>query len=588
MKVPSVLILLMSLLGVSVTSTAAGLSLERITHGDYSAKTVRGVRPMGDGERYSVLAEGTRIVAYSFKTGQQTDVLFDVKNTKGDVQLTQIDGYTMSPDESNILIQTQTQRIYRHSFTAVYYIYNVRNRTLVPLSDGGPQEIPAFSPDGTMVAFVREGNLFLVKLLFNNAETQVTKDGEYNKVINGKPDWVNEEEFSLARAFDFNADNTMLAWVRYDEAAVKEFSFPWYKGAAPEMTQYADYPGEYRYKYPIAGEVNSKVSVLTYDIKSRAIRTMKLPLDADGYIPRIQFTSDANKLCILTQNRHQDRLDIYMGDPRSTECKLVVRDQVEPYVSEDPYKSLSFHPGGFVLMSERSGFNHLYLYDLNGTLRRQLTKGNFVVTDYYGYNDKTGDCFYASNEEGTQYKSVYKVDAKGKVTKLSAQRGTNSATFSSSFKYFLNVYSNISTPPVTTLNDATGRVLSTMEDNADLKSKIGQLGLSRPEFFTFTTGEGVQLGGYMLKPVDFDASKRYPVVMFQYSGPGSQQVIDSWWAGNCGGCLFEHYLVQEGFICVCVDGRGTGGRGAAWEKQTYLKLGLLEAKDQVETALWLG
>lgn len=585
---PRFLTLLASILVLAATASAAGLTLEDITRGVYGARSIRGVLPMQDGERYSSLVEGRRIVAYSFKTGKETDVLFDVANTKGDVRLDRIDGYTLSPDEQNILIQTQTVPIYRHSFTAVYYLYNVRNRTLVPLSDGGPQEVPAFSPDGTMVAFVRDGNLFLVRLLFNNAETQVTKDGQFNKIINGKPDWVNEEEFSFARAFDFNADNTMLAWIRYDESAVKEFSFPWYKGMAPAKDEYADYPGEYRYKYPIAGEVNATVSVLTYDIKSRVTRTMKLPLDADGYVPRIRFTSDADKLCILTQNRHQDRLDIYMANPRSTECKLVVRDQVTPYITEEPYKNLSFHPGGFVLMSERSGYNHLYLYDLNGTLKRQLTKGDFVVTDYYGYDDRTGECFYAADAEGPQFKAVYKADAKGKVTKLSTQKGTNSAIFSTTHKYFMNVYSNATTPPVTTLNDAGGRVLTTMEDNSSLKLKVESLGLSKPEFFSFTTSEGAQLNGYMLKPANFDASKRYPVVMFQYSGPGSQQVIDSWSVGNCGGCLFEHNLAQEGFICVCVDGRGTGGRGAAWEKQTYQKLGYLEAKDQVETALWLG
>ena len=232
---------------------AATLTLEDIMHGQYSARSVTGVRPMLDGERYSSLVDGRRIVAYSFKTGEQTEVLFDVADAKGDVRLTSIDGYILSPDESNILIQTNTERIYRHSFTAVYYIYNVRNRTLVPLSDGGPQEVPAFSPDGTVIGFVRGGNLFIVRLLYNNAETQVTKDGEFNRIINGKPDWVNEEEFSFARAFDFNADNSMLAWIRYDESAVKQFSFPWYKGLMPAMEQYADYPGEYKYKYPIAG-----------------------------------------------------------------------------------------------------------------------------------------------------------------------------------------------------------------------------------------------------------------------------------------------------------------------------------------------
>ncbi len=568
---------------------AQQLTLEQLTSGTFSPKTIAGVHPLNDGERYSQLSPDARqIIARSFKTGEQTDVLFDCANTKGDVRLNRIDGYIMSPNEQTILIQTETKHIYRHSFTAVYYIYTVRNRTLERLSDGGPQEVPAFSKDGTMVAFVRDNNLFLVKLLFGNAESQVTKDGEYNKVINGKPDWVNEEEFSFSRAFDFNADGTMLAWIRYDESAVSEYSFPLYRGAAPARDEFATYPGSYAYKYPMAGETNATVTVHSYDIKSHRIQQMKLPLDKDGYVPRIRFTSDPERLLVLTQNRHQDRLDIYAANPRSTECKLIVRDQVDKYVTEEPYRNLQLFDGGFVLMSERSGYNHLYLYDLNGTLKRQITTGNFVVKAFYGYNPATGDCFFGANEEGPLYQAVYRADAKGNITKLSQQRGTNSATFSKTFKYYLNVYSNITTPPVTTLNDAKGKVLTTLEDNSSLKSKVEGLKLGKPEFFTFKTGEGVELNGYMVKPADFSASKKYPVVMYQYSGPGSQQVLDSWWTGNMGGCLYEHFLAQQGFICVCVDGRGTGGRGAAFEKQTYLNLGNLESKDQVETALYLA
>ena len=566
---------------------ADGLTLEDLMHGKYSARSVTGVRPLNDGERYSQIADGT-IVARSFRTGEQTDVLFDPATARGDVHLSAFSNYIMSPDEQTILIETERKGIYRHSYTAVYYIYNVRNRTLVPLSDGGPQEQPAFSQDGTMIAFVRENNLYLVKLLFNNAESQVTKDGELNKVINGKPDWVNEEEFSFARAFTFNADGTMLVWIRYDETAVPEYAFPLYKGSNPSRDEFATYPGAYTYKYPMAGETNAKVCVQSFDIKSRRIQTMKLPLDEDGYVPRIFATNDPERVLVLTQNRHQDRLDIYAANPRSTECKLLVRDQVEKYITEEPYKALQVLPDGFVLMSERSGFNHLYLYDLNGTLRRTLTSGNYVVKDFYGYNAQTGECFFAGNQEGPQYQAVYRTDAKGNVTKLSQQQGTNRATFSKTFKYFMNVWSNITTPPVTTLNDAKGKVLKTLEDNASLNAKLSTLNLSKPEFFTFKTSEGVELNGYMVKPANFDASKRYPVVMYQYSGPGSQQVLDAWSAGNQGGCLYEHYLAQEGFVCVCVDGRGTGGRGAAFEKQTYMNLGQLEAKDQVETALYLG
>ena len=582
-------LLLLAIVALLHPLKAENLRLEDLTRGVYSARGVSGVRPLSDGERYSQISPDGKIIARSFRTGEQTDVLFDPAATKGDIRIQHFSGYIMSPDEQNILIETERQGIYRHSFTAVYYIYNVRNRTLARLSEGGPQEQPAFSPDGTMVAFVREGNLFLVKLLFNNSESQVTKDGEFNKIINGKPDWVNEEEFSFARAFDFNADGTMLAWIRYDESAVPQFSFPLYRGSHPAQDQYATYPGAYTYKYPMAGEQNATVSVHSYDIKSHVIRQMKLPLDKDGYVPRIRFTSDPDKLLVLTQNRHQDRLDIYIANPRSTECRLIVRDQVEKYITEEPYKQLQLFPEGFVLLSERDGWNHAYLYDFNGTLKRRLTQGQFVVRDFYGYNPQTGDCYYSSNEEGPQYQAVYRSDAKGRVTRLSLERGTNNAIFSKNFKYYLNVYSNITTPPVTTLNAVGGKApLKTLEDNATLKSKLATLSLAKPEFFSFKTSEGVELNGYMVRPADFTEGRKYPVVMYQYSGPGSQQVLDSWYSGNMGACLYEHYLASLGYICVCVDGRGTGGRGAAFEKQTYQNLGLLEARDQVETALYLG
>lgn len=564
------------------------LTLKALCNGAYAARNIYGVNPLNDGESYSQLSSNRKqIVTHSFKTGEQTGVLFDVDEARGQ-KLSGIDGYILSPDESNILIQTQTRYIYRHSFTAVYYLYNVRNRTLVPLSDNGPQQVPLFSRDGNMVAFVRDNNLFLVKLLFNNSESQITKDGKFNEIINGIPDWVNEEEFSNNRSFDFNADGTMLAWIRYDESRVPLFSFPWYKGEYPALEDYAVYPGQYEYKYPMAGETNSTVTVHTFDIKSRVTRQIKLPLDADGYIPRIKFTSDPEKLAIFTQNRHQDRLEIYMANPRSTECKMVVRDNVDKYINEGVYQHLHFYDNHFVLMSERDGYNHLYLYNLNGTLVKQVTKGDFVVTDFYGYDEKTGDFYYASNQESPLRTAVYRTDAKGKTTKLSGQAGQNRAIFSKSLKYFMNVYSNLNTPPVTSLCDNKGKVLKVLEDNHQLNAKLAELKLGSREFFTFTTSEGVELNGYMVKPADFDATRKYPVILYQYSGPGSQQVLDSWSTGNMGGTLYEQYMAQQGFIMACVDGRGTGGRGAAFERCTYLNLGDLESKDQVETALYLG
>ena len=569
---------------------AAGeIQLTDLCRGAYYAKQIYGVNPLLDGESYSQMTDGgKKIVRKSFRTGEQTGVIFDADNIKTRIQLPHIDGYIMSPNEQNILLQTETQSIYRHSRTAQYYIYNVKNRTVARLSDGGPQEVPLWSRDGNMVAFVREGNLFLVKLLFNNSESQITKDGKFNEVINGKPDWVNEEEFSFNRSFDFNEDNTMIAWIRYDETEVPMFSFPWYKGLNPERKEYAQYPGSYDYKYPVAGAKNSVVSVHSFDIKSRVIRKMQLPIPADGYIPRIFFTNDPEKLLVLSNNRHQDCLDIYLANPRSTECRVIVREQADKYIAEDVYRNFQVLDGGFVLMSERSGFNHLYLYDLTGTMRRQLTKGNFVVTDFYGYDAKSGTTYYASTEESPLCRTIYKADAKGKVVKLSQERGTNKAVFSQGLRYYMNVYSNLNTPPVTTLCDASGKTLKTLEDNAELKNKLAGLSLGERKFFTFKTQDGVELNGFMVLPANFSESKKYPVVMNQYSGPGSQQVLDSWNTGNMGGTLYEQYLCQQGFICVCVDGRGTGGRGRDFEQCTYLKLGQLESHDQVETAIYLG
>ncbi len=565
------------------------ITLEELCGGKFMGKRVMGVKPLNDGISYSSLSSDRKqILTYSFKNGEQTGTLFDVDNAKGKTKLDHIDGYIMSPDEKNILIQTETTPIYRHSKTAVYYIYNVANRTLTPLSDGGPQECPVWSDDGYMVAFVRDNNIFLVKLLFDNSESQVTKDGKTNEIINGKPDWVNEEEFANDRSLVFTSDNTMLCWIRYDETNVPVYSFPLYKGLAPERTDYLTYPGTFEYKYPMPGVQSSTVTVHSFDIKSHQTRQMKVPVSEGGYIPRIYATSDETKLAVVTLNKHQDCMDIYMANPRSTECTLAVRDQVDKYISEAAYTDMQFFEGGFAMCSDRSGYNHIYVYDLNGTLKRQATQGDFEVTDFYGYDPKSGACYYASTEEGPLYRTVCKADTKGKVTKLSSQKGSNSATFSKTFAYYLNVYSNLDTPPVTTICDGNGKVLKTLIDNKEVVDLLSNKNIGTKEFFNFTTKNGTQLNGWMVKPYNFDASKQYPVIMFQYSGPGSQQVLDSWMTGNMGGCTYEQYLGELGFICVCVDGRGTGGQGAAFEKQTYLRLGQMESEDQAETALYLS
>lgn len=565
------------------------VTLRDVSKGTYRASNIYGIKPMLDGQYYTQISpDRKRIVKYSFKTGKQVEAIFDVEKAR-DCTLKYFDDYIMSPDEKLILIQTKTRSIYRRSFTAEYYIYNVKNNTIEPLSKNGPQQVPLFSPDGFQVAFVRNNNIFLVKLLFGNSESQITKDGEYNKVLNGIPDWVYEEEFGFNRAFDFSADSKMIAYIRFDESQVPMYKFPLYKGMNPEYTEFATYPGEYTYKYPKSGEVNSTVSVHTYDIKSHVTRKMDLPLDKDGYIPRIKFTSDPEKLAIMTLNRHQNRFDLYMANPKSALCKVAIRDESEQYIKEDEYSNIKFYPENIVLMSERDGYNHLYLYTIGGNLVKQITKGKFEVKSFLGWDKQSNVFYYTSNEGSPLRTAVYKIDGKGKKTKLSTRTGTNDAIFSSNYSYYINTFSNISTPTLITINDNKGKELATMLDNKKLKEKIATLTLPQKEFFTFRTAEGVELNGWMMKPANFDATKKYPVIMHQYSGPGSQQVLDRWGIGSFSDAgMFEAYMADRGYISVCVDGRGTGGRGAEFEKCTYLFLGVKESHDQVEAAKYLG
>ena len=576
------------LAGLSVFA-GGKLDLKAITKGEFSQETMTAVRPSADGETYTqISADGKQIVSYSFRTGKQESVVFDAATARGG-QVSKVDNYIMSPDGRRILIQTQTKPIYRRSFMAVYYIYDIRNNKLEPLSDGGPQQTPVFSPDGNQIAFVRDNNIFLVKLLYDNAESQVTKDGKRNEVLNGIPDWVYEEEFSTNSSMVFSADSKQIIWIRYDETDVKQYSLQLFKGMYPEKTEYMEYPGFYTYKYPVPGQVNSKVSVHSFDIKSHQTRRIELPLDADGYIPRIKATSDPTKIAIFTLNRHQDVLRIYMANPLSTVCQLAIEDKVDKYVKEETFEEVKITDKHILLPSERDGYNHLYLYNLNGQLLCQIVKDKYVVQSVYGFDEQTGDAYFAANPNGPTDQQVMVAHANGKTEVLSQKAGVNNAVFSSNFKYFINTWSDLNHPVQYTLCQNNGKVLKTLIDNQELLQKLSGYDLGTKELFSFTTSEGVQLNGWMVKPKDFNSAKKYPVIMYQYGGPGNQQVLNQWGIGmNGGGAILEQYLCQQGYLCVCVDNRGTGGRGADFEKCTYLRLGELEARDQVETALWLG
>lgn len=577
------------LMFVATMSAGGKLTLPDITSGKFAAKTVNGINPIEGTDTYARISQdGERVVCCSFKTGKELSVLFDVKNTMG-CKIDGFDDYVLSPDGKRMLIQTKTERIYRRSFKADFYIYNIASRRLDRLSDGDKQQIPTWSPDGQQVAFVRGGNIFLVKLLYDNAEIQVTKDGKFNEVINGLPDWVNEEEFGFNSALTFNADGTMICWIRYDESKVKTYSLEMYKGMKPAKEEYAAYPGSYSYKYPKAGEDNSTVSAWSYDIKSHKINRLQVPLDADGYMPRIKPTNDPMRIVVYTMNRHQDDLCLYAVNPRSTVAQLIIKEHVDKYVREEAMEGVKFVGDKILLPSDRSGYTKLYIYNMNGQLQRTIGDGNYDITSVYGYDPKTGDVYYQAAALGATDRQVYVTHKNGKTVRLTDREGWNTAFFSGDFQYFVNTWSDYNTPYVFTTRTREGKVINTIEDNKAVKQLVSDYGFCKREPFSFTTSEGVVLNGWMVKPKDFDANKKYPVIMHQYSGPGSQQVTNSWSAGSMGqGGAFDSYLAQEGFIVVSVDGRGTGGRGSEFEKCTYLNLGNLESKDQVETALYVG
>lgn len=580
---------MLSALVLTTASAQQKLTLQDVMRGAFSPQGLRGMTQIAGTDEYARLSDdGKQIVKCSFKTGKQTAVLFDVDKTMGE-KLEAFDGYELSPDGTKMLIRANTERIYRRSLKADFYIYNIQTTKLERLSMGGKQQVPVWSPDGRQIAFVRDNNIFLVKLLYDNAESQVTKDGKFNEIINGIPDWVYEEEFSFDRALTFTADGRMLCWVKWDERNVRTYGLQMFRGMKPMLMQNDDYPGMYAYKYPKAGQENSKVSVWSYDIQSHKTLQLQVPVPDEGYIPRLKATTDAEKVIVYTLNRHQDELRLYGVNPRSTVAQLLIEDKVKPYVKEAEVTDIMVGQQSILVPSDRSGFMNLYVYNLNGQLMRTVTNSNFDVTAVYGYDEATGDVYYQAAALNAHDRQVFVSHKNGKTDRLTSQEGWNGAVFSGDYRYFVNTWSNLNTPSVITVCDNHGRQLSTLEDNQALRQRVAAYGVAPKEMFSFTTSEGVQLDGWMVKPANFSPSVKYPVIMHQYSGPGSQQVVNSWSAGSMGsGAVFDYYLAQLGFIVVTVDGRGTGARGSEFEKCTYLRLGDYESKDQVEAALWLG
>ncbi len=561
------------------------VSLEDITaKGTFYARSVHGLTSMSDGIHYTTLEDGKRIVKYQYATGKKVADIFDLAQMGDECEIKRIEGYEFNGDETKLLVYTNSEYIYRHSFKANYFVYDLNYKELKPLSEGGKQQIASFSPNGEMVAFVRDNDLFLSKLKFGT-ESAITSDGEFNKIINGMPDWVYEEEFGFNKAYDWSADSKEIAFIRFDESNVKEFAFPLYQASYPNNEEYSLYPGQYKFKYPKAGQDNSVVSVHVFNIKNRTTKTMDIGEETDIYIPRVRFTKTEGQLGIIKLNRHQNFLQLMIANTGSGVCNTVFTDRNEHYIGEDVLDNLQFMEDGkhFVYVGEMDGYNHIYLYTMAGRKVRQVTSGEWDVTDYLGYNASTRMFYYQAAAQSPMQREVYAVrnDGKKKV-KFSTVPGTNKASFSDGFKYYINYLSNTTTPILVTLHDGKGKQIRVLEDNKALNDRVAQFKISPKEFFSFKTSEGIELNGWMVKPLDFDESKAYPVLMTQYSGPNSQQVLDRWGIG------WEQYLAAKGYMVACVDPRGTGARGEAFRKATYMKLGKLESDDQIEAAKYLG
>ena len=552
------------------------ITVEEIYSGAFRAKGMDELQLMKNTNQYTVLnsdraSRSMQVDLYDFATLKKVSTLIDTKDQPGLAD--GIDSYAFSSDEKMMLISNNNKPIFRHSFTGDYYLYDITTKKLEKLFEGVQE--PTFSPDGKKIAFAKENNLYVYDIASKKA-TQITTDGKKNAVINGITDWVYEEEFAFVRAFDWSADSKKLAFIRFDESAVPEFSMSiFHKDLYPKVETF---------KYPKAGEKNSIVSLHIYD--GTATKKITLGNYTDFYIARMQWTKDANVLSAQVLNRHQDNLDLLFIDGNSGTAKVVLNEKDKAYV--DVTDNLTFlKDNSFIWTSEKDGFNHIYLYDKTGKLKNQITKGNWEVTGYYGFDEKTNTVFYQSVENGSINRDVYRIGVDGKnKMRLSSQTGTNAATLSPNFQYYINTFSSATQPTAYTLSDAkTGKQVQVIESNQALADKLKGYNLSAKEFFVLKTAKGNELNAWILKPKNFDASKKYPVFMYQYSGPGSQQVNNEW--NNSDDYWFQ-MLAQQGYIVACVDGRGTGFKGAAFKKMTQLQLGKYEVEDQIDAAKVIG
>ncbi|MCO6148123.1 S9 family peptidase [Flavobacterium sp. NRK1] len=572
-------LLFLFILAVMPVAAQQKITLEQIWGGAFRPEVMDDLQAMKKSNHYTVLnadwSAGTATLdLYDFATLNKISTLVDSKSFR---ELENgIDSYTFSPDEKKILLATNSIQIFRHSFIADFYIYDIAAKSLTKLADGKVQE-PTFSADNSKVAYSFQNNLYVFDVASKNA-VQITKDGIRNSIINGITDWVYEEEFAFVRAYDWNNTGDKIAFIRFDETEVPEFSMDLYNTGL--------YPSQYVFKYPKAGEKNALVSLHIYDVKTGTTKQINLGNYNDFYIPRIKWTNEAQTLSVQVINRHQNDLDLIFVDADSGAAKVVLNEKDKAYI--DITDNLTFlKDNSFIWTSEKDGYNHIYLYAKTGKLINQVTKGPWEMTAYYGFDEKTGNIFYQSTEVSSINRDVYRISLSGKnKVRLTPNAGTNNATFSPNFEYFINSYSSSVNPPSYSLHSAKdGKQIKSIVNNDALKERLAAFDLPVKEFMVLNTEKGQQLNAWMIKPKDFNPNKKYPVFMYQYSGPGSQQVNNDW---NGYDDYWFMMLAQQGYIVACVDGRGTGFKGAEFKKVTYKELGKYEVEDQIDAARTIG
>ena len=546
----------------------------------FSAKSAEGFNVLKNGVNYAAVEVGkdgtSSLGEYELKSGNKIREIANGKDVLWNGVPININTYSLSPNEDKLLLYENREFIYRHSPKANYFIFDIASKKLSLLSEKGKQMFPTFSPDGKKIAYVRDNNIY-IKDLSGNSEVAVTADGELNKVKNGWADWVYEEEFSKPDYFCWNSNSQSLAYVRFDETRVKEFTMDLYNNEL--------YPLRYTFKYPKAGEDNSLVSVHIFDLATGKTVKADIGTETDIYIPRLEFTNNPKVLCIQRLNRLQNKLDYIFTTVSDGSGRVVHTEESKTYV--DVTDDLRFVGNkGFIISSENDNYNHLYYYDLDGKLVNQITKGAWDVIEFKGFDESTNTLYYVSTEKGQINRDVYMVKLNGKDKKrLSTVNGTTTFNFTTGFKYYIAEFSDANTPKTYELRSSDGKLVKTLEDNAALRTKMKDYQLSTKKFFTFKNSEGIELNGWMMKPANFDSTRKYPVYMYAYGGPGSNKCSNAWDGIDY---FWHNLLAQEGYMVVCVDGRGTMGRGREFKHSTYLQLGKLETIDQIDAAKYLG